>query len=386
MKILVHKLTEGPHFNTYLYDKRISITDNLYISVDEYIKSYNQDLHFMVVMFENILSKKSDYAVGILNKDGKEYIFKIVDEDIKTFIYNHLTLDSKSSIELQVVSLNSHAELVYIPISDGKEIKVKKSLYSMESLNLDSSRLHHYLVDLLFDRDNILHFASTRNKIHDMNENAKEYLYFQILKKIGFVKNVELNITSTVLAGDIGELMMGILMREYFMKTYNEGMVYPKLAYKSNPNSPVNGVDGSFYLPRARHFYHMEAKFYTSFNEGLKKACESLEDILKKHDDLTVLIDSYNLRDVMNNMDFDPDLLGMDEEVEERFVIFIAEDSHYKKSSIKNILDTSEKYQNFKNAYEVIFVILPVFDKKSFLSIFAEKSKKIMECINNYEK
>lgn len=384
MKILVNKVSNAVCYNSYLSDQVISFSDKLYSFVDEYIKNYNQDLYFVVCLFENTLTKSIDVVIGSLNKQGKDYTYKIVEEDIKSFICSHLNI--KTLNDLQVISLDYNAELIFIPISSEKEIKIKKSLYSVDSLKLDPSKLHHYLVDLLFDRENILHFASTRNQIHSMNDDTKEYLFYRILKKIGFVKSSEINISSKVLAGDIGELMMGILMRKYFVDIFNEGMVYPKLAYKTNPNSPVNGVDGSFYLPDNKHLYHMEAKFYTSFNEALKKACDSLEDILNKHDDLTVLFDAYNLRDVMNNMDFDPNLLGMSDGVEEKFVIFIAEESHYKKSNIKHILDTSEKYQNFKSSYEVIFVILPVFDKKSFMEIFAEKSKQMMEIIKNYEK
>lgn len=381
MEILVKKASNTVCYNSYLNDQVISVSDNLYSFVDDYKKSYHQELYFMVCLFENTLSKSIDVVIGSLNKQGNDYIYEVVDEDIKSFICSHLNFDINTLTDLQVMSLDYDAELIFIPISNGTEIKIKKSLYSMESLKLDPSKLHHYLVDLLFDRDNILHFASNRNQIHGMNDDAKEYLYHRILKKIGFVKSGALNVRSTVLAGDIGELLMGILMREYFVSIFNEGMVYPKLAYKTNPNSPVNGVDGSFYLPVKKHLYHMEAKFYTSFNEALKKACDSLEDILNKHDDLTVLFDAYNLRDVMNYMDFDPNLLGMGDDVEEKFVIFIAEDSHYKKSDIKQILDNSGKYQNFKKSYEVIFVVLPVFDKKAFMEIFAEKSDKIMETI-----
>ena len=58
--------------------------------------------------------------------------------------------------------------------------------------------------------------------------------------------------------GDIGEFLMDVMICRFIELNGTDSYIFPKLAYKTTPNSAVHGNDGTLYNITKNEIYYSE--------------------------------------------------------------------------------------------------------------------------------
>ncbi|EUJ34861.1 hypothetical protein PWEIH_16548 [Listeria weihenstephanensis FSL R9-0317] len=119
-----------------------------------------------------------------------------------------------------------------------------------------------------------------------------------------------------------------------FIESIGDKYIYPKLIFKTSPSMAVYGNDGSIYIPEKKEIYYLEAKFYSSLNQAINKAVDSLE---KHNDDLheDMNYSAELFRNIKTNRT--NELVEITDDVTEKLIIFLICDDIYKEDEVKNM-------------------------------------------------
>lgn len=385
MKILVHYTTQQPVFDSFNASEYI-IKKSEYLErfdqIDKYYKRNHvrQDNLFFVIQFYNSFDSNKKFLVGkIIQLDDNTYKYSRVSREIHHLILNDLGLES----------INSYNKAIYYKeycIEDKEDFytrginefsrKIKLKYFSWNELLLNNKILHKKLIEILFDRENVFNIASTYN-VSSFSLAEKERIlekkYMNILKNIGFVSEEEIDIDNTVLHGDIGEFLMNIMITR-FLNPYNEErFIFPKLAFKTSPNSAVHGYDGTLYNKSRKEVYYTESKFYSTLSDALSKAVDSM-NLHNKTDYAFIESHMNSFRNIANSKT--DEIIEISDDVQEKLIIFLMCEDKYSIEDVNETICGSKKLKKLQEFNEIVIFVLPILNKQNFLSLFKDISKK----------
>lgn len=389
MKILMHYTIKN---GVYKFFSRKGIK---YVNVEEQIENISkfyknhkrtQNHMFFIVCYYN--SKINEVKYTTSNIKFNESVGKYESIPVSDEIHNSLceglgledanTYDNKSFY--RIFTLEESENVLINKNLECDLSKIKMKFFSWEELMAANDILFNEISDILFNPENVLKVASTYHPNIKYTEVQKKKKYFDALKMIGFISNKGVEIfNNTVLQGDLGEFLMHILLGNFIQQISNEKYIYPKLAFKTSPNMPVYGNDGTIYLKDKKEIYYLESKFYNDLNKAINKAVDSLN----AHNSISN--ESFNHRiEMFRNIKTDQlcEIIEIDEDVEENLAIFIICDDHTDYNQISDIVRKNNKLKNLKDNFNVILFILPILNKNEYLKNFQERSGKVWEELN----
>lgn len=385
MEVLVHYTTQEivyDAFNNEKYKVENTSHRERFKAIDKYYKKYylSQDNLFFIVRYYEIETSNINFSVGkIFKLDDISYDFIKVSDEIKNNIIINLGLDSSNTYDNGIYYKEYYVdsnESFYCRKLNSNSNKIRLKYFSWEELILDKLPLHRKLIDILFDRDNVLNIASTYCPSRIDLKRKEELLnrkYISSLRKIGFLSDNEIDIENTVLQGDIGEFLMDIMIGKYFESDDENTYVYPKLAIKSNPNMAVYGNDGTFYNIQKNEIYFCESKFDYELKKGLSNAIDSLKAHEKAdYDFIESNIDLF--RNISNNKI--GEIIEITEDVKEKLIIFLTCSDIYTAEDVENVINGSRKLKALKGLNEILVFVLPVLSKEDFLILFKKFSEQ----------
>lgn len=391
MKILVHYTTQQPVFDSFnisVYLIKKSEYLERFDQIDKYYKRnhVSQDNLFFVIQFYNSFNSNKKFLVGkIIQLDDNTYKYSKVSKEIHHLILNELGLESTNSYNKAIYYKEYYIEDkedFYTREINGFSEKIKLKYFSWDELLLNNQILHKKLIEKLFDRENVLNIASTYN-ISSFSLTEKERIlekkYMNILKNIGFVSEEEINIDNTVLHGDIGEFLMNIMITRFLNPYDKERFIFPKLAFKTSPNSPVHGYDGTLYNKSRKEIYYTESKFYSTLSEALSNAVDSM-NLHNKTDYAFIESHMNSFRNIASGKT--DEIIEISDDVQEKLIIFLMCEDKFSIDDISITINRSKKLKDLQKFNEIIIFVLPILNKQKFLSLFKEISKNKGDDLN----
>jgi len=384
----MHYTTQRYVFNlfskvgTYPFTKK----DRVKSVSDFYNKFHRSQEHlFFVVSYYEQGNKAPSYTICRI----------LFDEDSNTFQYSSVPGNTKKLIckELGLNTSNTYDKESYYRIFtiDGNERefcnnnnendlnKIKMKFFSWSELLESNNILFNEINEKIFNKENVLKIASTYAPKIKYTDKQKELKYFDALKSIGFISETGIKTSSTTLHGDIGEFLMHIMLSQFLSEQSNEKYIYPKLVFKTSPNMPVYGNDGTIYLKDKKEIYYLEAKFYSDLNRAINKAVESLTDHNEvNQEDFNHKIEFF--RNIKTDELFE--VVEIDEEVKENLVLFLICDDFREYDDILKVVKENTKLENLKNNFNIVLFVLPILNKQEYLNLFSEKSNDVWEKLN----
>lgn len=356
--------------------------------IDKYYKNNQatQDVYFFIIQYYDCNNMRKYFSVGKIFKISQtEYRYVKVTEEIKKIIIDALGLDSGKtyykSVYYKEYYINSEDDFYVKEINEVSK-KIKLKYFSWDELLDNNEVLHQKLIDILFDKNNVIDVASTYNRTDFPIKNKEtliESKYNSILKNIGFISKNGVDITNSVLSGDIGEFLMNIMIAKFISLHPEDEFIFPKLAFKTAPKVAIHGYDGTFYNRSKKEIYYTESKFYTKLSEALNNAVNSM----KQHDQIDYdFIESHvnNFRNLASKRT--GEIVEISSNIKEKLIIFLICADKYKLNDINKIINDNKKLQHLKKYNEIIVFVLPILNKKEFLELFKkisdEKGKDLL--------
>lgn len=386
LSILVHYTTSEMVFNffslQYCTIKNTNINKNIYDTVNKYYKkNYQHPECLLLINYYNTNTSQRKFGLGRLERENDDFKFTVIDEVLKNKILKELNVTSFNTYErdqyFKVLSIED-GEDYYLKEIDSKCKKIRLKYYTWDDLNVNNKPLHENLIDIIFDRENVFNLATSKNSsaYKSLDKDKLTGLYQSALKTIGFVSE-DLDIERTVLHGDIGEFLMNYMVRKYIMQDNPDLYLLPKLVFKTDPNMPVHGNDGTFYNKQSKKIYYLEAKFYLNLKEALNNAIDSIEKHNNNRDYNFINNNAEKLRNLANNQT--EDILYVDEDIEENYIIFLMCADMYKIEDVCHIIETNNKLSALDVRDKLTIIVLPILNKNNFMNLFKEKSEEVRE-------
>ncbi|AQY51616.1 hypothetical protein UE46_11625 [Listeria weihenstephanensis] len=372
MMILVHYTTQEFVFNTFKASGEITYQDRI-----EEVKNYYERYHrtqenlFLIISFTN--NSKVDYRVGKITAINDSFIFNKVAKELSNILIEELGIRNSNTYDLgvfyKVLRIENKLEFRNKNL-DRYSSKIRLKYFTWKELISNNEILFKKISDIIFNKDNVIKLASTYNPDLTYSQALITKKYFSALQNIGFISEDRININHTVLHGDIGEFLMHTLVSE-FIESIGDKYIYPKLIFKTSPSMAVYGNDGSIYIPEKKEIYYLEAKFYSSLNQAINKAVDSLE---KHNDDLheDMNYSAELFRNIKTNRT--NELVEITDDVTEKLIIFLICDDIYKEDEVKNMIEKNSNFLELKEKFETLVFVLPILDKNDFLEFFQAQS------------
>lgn len=370
--ILVHYTTQEFVFNTFKASGEITYQDRI-----EEVKNYYERYHrtqenlFLIISFTN--NSKVDYRVGKITAINDSFIFNKVAKELSNILIEELGIRNSNTYDLgvfyKVLRIENKLEFRNKNL-DRYSSKIRLKYFTWKELISNNEILFKKISDIIFNKDNVIKLASTYNPDLTYSQALITKKYFSALQNIGFISEDRININHTVLHGDIGEFLMHTLVSE-FIESIGDKYIYPKLIFKTSPSMAVYGNDGSIYIPEKKEIYYLEAKFYSSLNQAINKAVDSLE---KHNDDLheDMNYSAELFRNIKTNRT--NELVEITDDVTEKLIIFLICDDIYKEDEVKNMIEKNSNFLELKEKFETLVFVLPILDKNDFLEFFQAQS------------
>ncbi len=370
--ILVHYTTQEFVFNTFKASGEITYQDRI-----EEVKNYYERYHrtqenlFLIISFTN--NSKVDYRVGKITAINDSFIFNKVAKELSNILIEELGIRNSNTYDLgvfyKVLRIENKLEFRNKNL-DRYSSKIRLKYFTWKELISNNEILFKKISDIIFNKDNVIKLASTYNPDLTYSQALITKKYFSALQNIGFISEDGININHTVLHGDIGEFLMHTLVSE-FIESIGDKYIYPKLIFKTSPSMAVYGNDGSIYIPEKKEIYYLEAKFYSSLNQAINKAVDSLE---KHNDDLheDMNYSAELFRNIKTNRT--NELVEITDDVTEKLIIFLICDDIYKEDEVKNMIEKNSNFLELKEKFETLVFVLPILDKNDFLEFFQAQS------------
>ena len=374
LSILVHYTTSETVFkffsSQYCAIKNTNINKGMYDTVNKYYKKNHQNQEcLLLINYYNTDTSQRKFELGRLERKNDDFKFTVIDEVLKNKILKELNVTSFNTYErdqyFKVLSIEDDEDY-YLKEIDSKCKKIRLKYYTWDDLNVNNKPLHENLIDIIFDRENVFNLATSKSSsaYKSLDKDKLTGLYRSALKTIGFVSE-DLNIERTVLHGDIGEFLMNYMVRKYIMQDNPDLYLLPKLVFKTDPNMPVHGNDGTFYNKQSKKIYYLEAKFYLNLKEALNNAIDSIEKHNNNRDYNFINNNAEKLRNLANNQT--EDILYVDEDIEENYIIFLMCADMYKIEDVCHIIETNNKLSALDMRDKLTIIVLPILNKNNII-------------------
>ena len=384
LSILVHYTTSETVFkffsSQYCAIKNTNINKGMYDTVNKYYKKNHQNQEcLLLINYYNTDTSQRKFELGRLERKNDDFKFTVIDEVLKNKILKELNVTSFNTYErdqyFKVLSIEDDEDY-YLKEIDSKCKKIRLKYYTWDDLNVNNKPLHENLIDIIFDRENVFNLATSKSSsaYKSLDKDKLTGLYRSALKTIGFVSE-DLNIERTVLHGDIGEFLMNYMVRKYIMQDNPDLYLLPKLVFKTDPNMPVHGNDGTFYNKQSKKIYYLEAKFYLNLKEALNNAIDSIEKHNNNRDYNFINNNAEKLRNLANNQT--EDILYVDEDIEENYIIFLMCADMYKIEDVCHIIETNNKLSALDMRDKLTIIVLPILNKNNFMNLFKEVREEL---------
>lgn len=386
LSILVHYTTSETVFkffrSKYCTIKNTNINKDIYDTVNKYYKKNHQHQEcLLMINYYNINTSQRKFELGRLERENDDFKFTVIDEVLKNKILKELNVTSFNTYErdqyFKVLSIEDDEDY-YLKEINSKCKKIRLKYYTWNDLNANNKPLHENLIDIIFDRENVFNLATSKssNVYKLLDKDILTGLYRSALKTIGFISE-DLDMERTVLHGDIGEFLMNYMVRKYIMQDNPDLYLLPKLVFKTDPNMPVHGNDGTFYNKLSKEIYYLEAKFYLNLNQALNRAIDSINKHNNNRDYNFINNNAEKLRNLANNQT--ADILYVDEYIEDNYIIFLMCADMYKIEDVRNIIETNIKLKALDVRDKLTIIVLPILNKNNFMNLFKEKSEEVRE-------
>lgn len=344
-------------------------------------KNHQNQKCLLLINYYNTNTSQRKFGLGRLERENDDYKFTIIDEVLKNKILKELNVTSINTYEkdqyFKVLSIEDNEDY-YLKEIDSKTKKIRLKYYTWDDLNANNKPLHENLIDIIFDRENVFNLATSKssNAYKLLDKDILTVLYRSALNTIGFISE-DLDMERTVLHGDIGEFLMNYMVRKYIMQDNPDLYLLPKLVFKTDPNMAVHGNDGTFYNKKTKKIYYLEAKFYLNLKEALNHAIDSINKHNNNRDYNFINNNSEKLRNLANNQT--ADILYVDENIEDNYIIFLMCADMYKIEDVHNIIKTNDKLSALDVRDKLTIIVLPILNKNNFMNLFKEKSEEVRE-------
>lgn len=386
LSILVHYTTNKSVFSffstPYCTIKNTNNNKDIYDSVNKYYKKNHQNQEcLLMINFYNPTTSITRFELGRLVRENDGFKFTKIDKVLKNKILKELNVTSFNTYErdqyFKILSIKNDEDY-YLKDIDNKSKKIRLKYYTWDDLNTNNKPLHEKLIDIIFDRENVFNLATSKssNAYKSLDNYQLTGLYRSALKTIGFISE-DLDMERSVLHGDIGEFLMNYMVRKYIMQDNPDLYVLPKLVFKTDPNMPVHGNDGTFYNKQTKEIYYLEAKFYLNLKQALNHAIDSIKKHNNNRDYNFINTNAEKLRNLANNQT--ADIFYVDENIEENYIIFLMCADTYKIEDVRHIIETNNKLNALDVRDKLTIIVLPILNKDNFMKLFEEKSEKVRE-------
>ncbi len=386
LSILVHYTTNETIFklfsSQYCTIKNTNINKDIYDTVNKYYKKNHQNQEcLLLINYYNTNTSQRKFELGRLERENDDFKFTVIDEVLKNKILKELNVTSFNTYEkdqyFKILTIEAEEDY-YLKEIDTKSKKIRLKYYTWDDLNANNKPLHENLIDIIFDRENVFNLATSKssNAYKLLDKDILTVLYRSALNTIGFISE-DLDMERTVLHGDIGEFLMNYMVRKYIMQDNPDLYLLPKLVFKTDPNMAVHGNDGTFYNKKTKKIYYLEAKFYLNLKEALNHAIDSINKHNNNRDYNFINNNAEKLRNLANNLT--ADILYVDENIEDNYIIFLMCADMYKIEDVHNIIKTNDKLSALDVRDKLTIIVLPILNKNNFMNLFKEKSEEIRE-------
>lgn len=386
LSILVHYTTNETIFklfsSQYCTIKNTNINKDIYDTVNKYYKKNHQNQEcLLLINYYNTNTSQRKFELGRLERENDDFKFTVIDEVLKNKILKELNVTSFNTYEkdqyFKILTIEAEEDY-YLKEIDTKSKKIRLKYYTWDDLNANNKPLHENLIDIIFDRENVFNLATSKssNAYKLLDKDILTVLYRSALNTIGFISE-DLDMERTVLHGDIGEFLMNYMVRKYIMQDNPDLYLLPKLVFKTDPNMAVHGNDGTFYNKKTKKIYYLEAKFYLNLKEALNHAIDSINKHNNNRDYNFINNNAEKLRNLANNLT--ADILYVDENIEDNYIIFLMCADMYKIEDVHNIIKTNDKLNALDVRDKLTIIVLPILNKNNFMNLFKEKSEEVRE-------
>lgn len=386
LSILVHYTTNETIFklfsSQYCTIKNTNINKDIYDTVNKYYKKNHQNQEcLLLINYYNTNTSQRKFELGRLERENDDFKFTVIDEVLKNKILKELNVTSFNTYEkdqyFKILTIEAEEDY-YLKEIDTKSKKIRLKYYTWDDLNANNKPLHENLIDIIFDRENVFNLATSKssNAYKLLDKDILTVLYRSALNTIGFISE-DLDMERTVLHGDIGEFLMNYMVRKYIMQDNPDLYLLPKLVFKTDPNMAVHGNDGTFYNKKTKKIYYLEAKFYLNLKEALNHAIDSINKHNNNRDYNFINNNAEKLRNLANNLT--ADILYVDENIEDNYIIFLMCADMYKIEDVHNIIKTNDKLSALDVRDKLTIIVLPILNKNNFMNLFKEKSEEVRE-------
>ena len=271
-------------------------------------------------------------------------------------------------------------------LGDPNKVKIRLDGVEWNVLIVDKSILFSAITRVLLNIENLFFYASSRESTYSLEE-TREYIQKRIktqgyifddvasiLHFLGWLPSSDIDASSTVFQGDIGELLMCELIDQLNISH----TLIAKISLKTGPYNSIHGNDNSFYDYEKNILYFGEAKFYSNMNEGLADALDSLYDHSKNDYELDFIFNKTSSF-LADNGEIRSEIVEKfesrsKEEFELGFIMFVMFDNVYEKREIEDKLRMFIKsHESQINAISNMhIVLLPVLDKDELLNFIID--------------
>lgn len=386
LSVLVHYTTNETIFklfsSQYCTIKNTNINKDIYDTVNKYYKKNHQNQEcLLLINYYNTNTSQRKFELGRLERENDDFKFTVIDEVLKNKILKELNVTSFNTYEkdqyFKILTIEAEEDY-YLKEIDTKSKKIRLKYYTWDDLNANNKPLHENLIDIIFDRENVFNLATSKssNAYKLLDKDILTVLYRSALNTIGFISE-DLDMERTVLHGDIGEFLMNYMVRKYIMQDNPDLYLLPKLVFKTDPNMAVHGNDGTFYNKKTKKIYYLEAKFYLNLKEALNHAIDSINKHNNNRDYNFINNNAEKLRNLANNLT--ADILYVDENIEDNYIIFLMCADMYKIEDVHNIIKTNDKLNALDVSDKLTIIVLPILNKNNFMNLFKEKSEEVRE-------
>lgn len=386
LSILVHYTTNETIFklfsSQYCTIKNTNINKDIYDTVNKYYKKNHQNQEcLLLINYYNTNTSQRKFELGRLERENDDFKFTVIDEVLKNKILKELNVTSFNTYEkdqyFKILTIEAEEDY-YLKEIDTKSKKIRLKYYTWDDLNANNKPLHENLIDIIFDRENVFNLATSKssNAYKLLDKDILTVLYRSALNTIGFISE-DLDMERTVLHGDIGEFLMNYMVRKYIMQDNPDLYLLPKLVFKTDPNMAVHGNDGTFYNKKTKKIYYLEAKFYLNLKEALNHTIDSINKHNNNRDYNFINNNAEKLRNLANNLT--ADILYVDENIEDNYIIFLMCADMYKIEDVHNIIKTNDKLSALDVRDKLTIIVLPILNKNNFMNLFKEKSEEVRE-------
>jgi hypothetical protein len=353
---------------------------------DFYNKFHRSQEHlFFVVSYYEQGNKAPNYTVCRIIFDGysKTFQYSSVPANTKKLICKELGLNTSNTYDKEsyyrIFTIEGNEREFSNNNNENDLNKIKMKFFTWSELLESNNILFNEINEKIFNKENVLKIASTYAPKIKYTDKQKELKYFDALKSIGFISETGIKTSNTTLHGDIGEFLMHIMLSQFLSEQSNEKYIYPKLVFKTSPNMPVYGNDGTIYLKDKKEIYYLEAKFYSNLNSAINKAVESLNAHNEVHqEDFNHKIEFF--RNIKTDELFE--VIEIDEEVKENLVLFLICDDFREYDDILKVVKENTKLENLKNNFNIVLFVLPILNKQEYLKFFSAKSNEVWNKLN----